>query len=51
MLNLNNFDWKVIEWVARNYRTQQDDSNITTILKGNSMPGKNYKKAVRCYYK
>ncbi|CAI4598063.1 CPG_1a_G0034110.mRNA.1.CDS.1 [Saccharomyces cerevisiae] len=33
MLNLNNFDWKVIEWVARNYRTQQDDSNITTILK------------------
>ena len=33
MLNLNNFDWKLIEWVAKNYKAQQDDNNVTTILK------------------
>nr|API64794.1 Las1p [Saccharomyces paradoxus] len=33
MLNLNNFDWKILEWVARNYRTQQEGSNTTTTLK------------------
>ncbi|CAI4045286.1 hypothetical protein SKDZ_11G2660 [Saccharomyces kudriavzevii ZP591] len=33
ILNLNNFDWKLIEWVARNYKTQQNDDHATTMLK------------------
>ncbi|CAI1556173.1 hypothetical protein SEUBUCD646_0K02790 [Saccharomyces eubayanus] len=33
VLNLNDFDWKLIEWVAKNYKTQQDDTNTVTVLK------------------
>ncbi|EJS42827.1 las1p [Saccharomyces arboricola H-6] len=33
MLNLNNFDWKLIEWVAKNYKTQQSNNNTMTMLK------------------